>query len=224
VNRGQRVLIVDDHPVVRHGLLAMLDGEPWVDEVFEAGTAAGAVTTAVADKVTIVVMDVALPDGDGVDAARRIVLARPQVQILILSMIDDQDVVARALRAGAHGYLLKDADPDAVVDALRVVASGGVVLGPRIGSAAIGQLQRVRAELPAPFDRLTARERDILNCLAAGETNARIARRLGLSDKTVRNQVSGVFAKLGVNDRVRAALFARDAGFGQTRQVSTHAD
>lgn len=214
---AQRVLIVDDHPVVRRGLQAMLDDEPWVDEVFEAETAAGAVTTAVAAEATVVAMDVTLPDGDGIDAARRIVLARPQTRILMLTMTDDQDVVARALRAGAHGYLLKDADPDAIVDALRVVAGGGVVLGRGIGSSMLGQLQRAPVELPAPLDRLTARERDILSCLAAGESNARIARRLNLSEKTVRNQLSNVFAKLGVNDRVRAALIARDAGLGPGR-------
>ncbi|MFY1696703.1 response regulator [Solwaraspora sp. WMMA2101] len=223
-----RVLIVDDHPVVRRGLRAMLDGEPWVARVLEAASCADALATVAHEQVTVVAMDIALPDGDGVQAAARILRHRPGTAVLMLTMADDDALVARALQAGARGYLLKDTDPDVVVDALRTVAAGGLVLGPGVrltgladpapaglpgltGRSPAGSAGSA-ARLPSPLHQLTAREREILRHIAAGEGNAQIARRFGVSDKTVRNQVSAVFAKLGVSDRVQAALLARDAG------------
>lgn len=211
---GGRILIVDDHPVVRRGLRTMLEGESWVSDVFEAATTAEALTSAVTNQVQVIAMDVALPDGDGVDATQRIMQSCPDVKVLMLTMANDEEIVARALRAGARGYVLKDTDPDAVIDALRTVAQGGVVLGPGIGTSVLTTLQRGPVELPAPFNQLTSRERDILGRLALGDTNARIARHFGLSEKTVRNQLSAIFAKLGVADRVQAALLARDVGLG----------
>jgi DNA-binding NarL/FixJ family response regulator len=157
-------------------------------------------------------MDLGLPDGDGVEATRRILQARPAVKILIVTMVADEDAVSKALRAGARGYILKGTDPDTLVDALCTVANGGVVLGPEVGPTLLATLQGAHAELPPPLNLLTPRERDILCRLAAGDTNPQIARRLGLSDKTVRNQLSVVFTKLGVAGRVQAALLARDAG------------
>jgi DNA-binding NarL/FixJ family response regulator len=208
----RRVLIVDDHPVVRRGLRTMLEGEAWVAEVVEAATVAEALQEATSRQVQVVAMDVTLPDGDGIEATRRILRACPDATVLMLTMADDEDVVARALRAGARGYVLKDTDPDTVIYALRTVAAGGVVLGPRIGPAVLATLEHAPTDLPPPSDQLTARERDILARLAAGASNARIAQHLGLSEKTVRNQMSSVFTKLGVADRVQAALLARDAG------------
>ena len=213
-----RVLIVDDHPVVRRGLRTMLEGEPWVAQVSEAATVAEAIKEAVTQQVDVVAMDVALPDGDGVDATRRILRARPEVAVLVLTMADDEEVVARAIDAGARGYLLKDTDPETVIDSLRTVAAGGVVLGPRIGPAVImagASRGRQPARLPPPLDRLTPREHEILTLLAAGESNARISRHLGLSEKTVRNQLSHVFSKLNVADRVQAALLARRMGIAE---------
>jgi DNA-binding NarL/FixJ family response regulator len=168
--------------------------------------------------VDVVAMDVALPDGDGIEATRRILRARPEVLVLVLTMADDEDVVARAIEAGARGYLLKDTDPETVIDALRTVANGGVVLGPRIGPAAIMAVTsraRQPARLPPPLDQLTPREYEILSLLAAGQSNARIARHLSLSEKTVRNQLSNVFSKLNVADRVQAALLARRMGVAE---------
>ncbi|SFF37125.1 DNA-binding response regulator, NarL/FixJ family, contains REC and HTH domains [Actinoplanes philippinensis] len=208
----QRVLVVDDHPVVRRGLRAMLEGEPWVATVTEAATVAEAVREAAVHPVHVVAMDVVLPDGDGIDAAGRILRAAPGTRMLILTMDDDESVVERALRAGAHGFLLKDTDPEVVVDSLRTVAAGGVVLGPRTAGALLTGLRTAPARIPAPFDRLSEREREVVVRLTAGDSNAQIARRLGLSEKTVRNQLSAIFAKLGVTDRVRVALLARDAG------------
>jgi two-component system, NarL family, nitrate/nitrite response regulator NarL len=211
IERG-RVLIVDDHPVVRRGLRTMLTGEPWVEAVVEAASVTEALSEAVMQRVRVVAMDVTLPDGDGVEATRRLVRANPDVKVLVLTMAEDEDTVARALRAGALGYVLKDTDPDTIVDALRTVAGGGIALGPQIGPKLLTTIRRSPPELPAPFDQLTRREMDILLRLAAGDSNARIARRLGVTEKTVRNQLSSVFAKLRVADRVQAALLARDAG------------
>ncbi|GIJ27447.1 DNA-binding response regulator [Micromonospora qiuiae] len=216
-----RVLIVDDHPVVRRGLRTMLEGESWVAEVMEAASCAEAVAAVAHGQVTVVAMDIALPDGDGVQATGQILRHRPEIRVLMLTMADEEELVARALRIGARGYLLKDTDPDLVVDALRTVAGGGLVLGPGIGVAGLGRAQpTAAASLPPPFDRLTPRERDILGHLAAGEDNAQIARRFGLSTKTIRNQVSAILGKLGVSDRVQAALLARNAGICATTKTS----
>jgi two-component system nitrate/nitrite response regulator NarL len=211
MNQTWRVLIVDDHPVVRRGLRLMLEAEAWVEEVVEAPTVAAAVKEATTTPVRVVAMDVVLPDGDGVEATRRILQARPDTRVLMLSMTGDEDVVSRALQAGAHGYVLKDQDPDDLVNALRTVAAGGVVLGPKIGPRLLTDLRRGPATLPPPFDQLTERERTIVARLGAGDNNARIARELGLNEKTVRNYLSTIFTKLGVTDRVQAALLARDA-------------
>ncbi|KUL31711.1 response regulator transcription factor [Actinoplanes awajinensis] len=209
---GRRVLVVDDHPVVRRGLRAMLESESWVATVTEAATVAEAVRAATVGPVHLIAMDVGLPDGDGIDAAGRILRAAPGTRVLILTMDDDESVVDRALRAGAHGFLLKDTDPELVVDSLRTVAGGGVVLGPRTAGALLTGMRAAPARVPAPFDRLSEREREVVTRLTAGESNAQIARRLGLSEKTVRNQLSLIFSKLGVTDRLRVALLARDAG------------
>lgn len=209
---GRRVLIVDDHPVVRRGLRAMLETETWVRDVREAATVAEAIRAASDGNVDVIAMDVVLPDGDGIDATQRILLGHPDVRVLVLTMSDDEQTVARALRAGATGYVLKDTTPDTVIDALRTVAGGGVVLGPRIGLTMLTSVRRTPPPLPPPLDQLTARERTLLARLALGDSNAQIARHLGLGEKTVRNQLSIVFSKLGVVDRVQAALLAQRAG------------
>jgi len=207
-----RVLIVDDHPVVRRGLRAMLEDEEWVASVAEAATVDEAVRAAVSTKAQVVAMDINLPDGDGIEATRRIVSLCPGVRVLIVTLYDDKDRVARALKAGARGYVLKDTEPDTIVDALRTVADGGVVLGPKVGPEVLTTLQGTPAQLPPPFDKLTAQERKILAGLVRGATNAEIGRGMGLNEKTVRNYLTAVFEKLGVDSRVQAALRARDAG------------
>jgi DNA-binding NarL/FixJ family response regulator len=208
----RRILIVDDHPVVRRGLRAMLEGEPWVEAVLEASTVAEAVREAVTGKVNVIAMDVTLPDGDGIDATRQILRRRPDAYVLIITWANDEDLVARALQAGARGYVLKDTDPDIVVDALRTVAGGSLVMGPKIGAALVTGAQRSPADPPAPFDQLTTREMDIVALLVDGESNAGIAKRLNVTEKTVRNQLSTVFSKLNVSDRTQAALLAQRNG------------
>ena len=210
---GKRELVVDDHPVVRRGLRAMLESETWVAEVLEASTVADAVREAVAGRADVVAMDFALPDGDGIEATRRILAARPATRIVMLTMTDDHDVVLKALHAGAAGFVVKDDDPDVVIDALRTAGNGGVVLGPSITATVLSGISRGTArELPAPFDRLTPREREIVAHLLTGESNAEIARHLTVSEKTIRNQLTAVSAKLGVTDRTQAVIRARDVG------------
>ncbi len=190
----------------------MLEGQPWVADIAEAQTAAEAVRIALTWQANVVVMDIQLPDGNGIDATRRILEALPQARVLMLTMSDDESTVLSALRAGAHGYVHKDSPPDMLMDALRTVAGGGVVLGPTIGKQVFVMLRRTPAQLPPPLNTLTGREREILVRLAAGEDNVHIARGIGLSEKTVRNQLSLIYTKLGVSDRVQAALMARDGG------------
>ncbi|WIM93592.1 response regulator transcription factor [Actinoplanes oblitus] len=212
-----RVLVVDDHPIMRRGLRAILEAESWVTEVLEAATVAGALRGVTGGEVDVVALDIALPDGDGIEAVHRITRVSPVTRVLMLTMSDDEDLVARALRVGAHGYVLKDTDPGAVVDALRAVASGGFVLGPNVGGSLLSGVRPRPAPLPAPFDALSARELDLLAGLAAGDSYAEIARRLGLREKTVRNRASQLFTRLAVADRVQAALLARDAGITAAR-------
>jgi DNA-binding NarL/FixJ family response regulator len=205
VTPSWRVLVVDDHPVLRRGLRAMLEAEPWVTAVAEAASAAEAVTAAA--EADLVVMDVGLPDGSGVDVTGCLLAAHPGLPVLVLTVDGDAATVAAALAAGARGFVLKDSEPDLVLDAVRAVRAGGLVLGPRVSAA--GPAAR---RPPPPFDRLTERERTVLARLVAGESNARIARHLGLSEKTVRNGLSTMFVKLGVRDRVGAILLAHQAG------------
>jgi DNA-binding NarL/FixJ family response regulator len=207
-----RVLVVDDHPLFRRGLRAMLVHEPWVAAVLEAATVEEALRCVVAEDVDVVAMDIRLPDGDGVETTARIARLRPAVAVLLLTMVDDEDLVVRGLRAGARGYLLKESDPDVVVEALHTVAGGGLVLGPRVAASVLAALRTPPRSLPPPFDLLTPREREVVAHLAAGRGNVEIARALGVSDKTIRNTVSAILTKLQVPDRVRAALLARDAG------------
>jgi two-component system, NarL family, nitrate/nitrite response regulator NarL len=205
------VLIVDDHPIVRRGLAMVLSVEPWVRAVHEVATAADAVREAVLHAVDLVAMDLRLRDGDGVDATRRILAARPQTIVVVVTMVADDAEVARALEAGARGYLLKTSPPEELCAALALAAGGGIVLGSGLGPRVLGSAGASGA-LPPPFDRLTPRERELAQHLARGEPNLRIARALGVSEKTVRNQISALLVKLGVPDRVAAVLLAREAG------------
>jgi two-component system nitrate/nitrite response regulator NarL len=212
VTGGHRVLLVDDHPVFLRGLRAILEQQDWVGHLYEADTVAEAVRVVREHPVTVVAMDVALPDSDGIEATRRVLEIRPALNVLMLTMLDDEEVVFRALHAGAHGYARKDISPDRLVQALATVADGGVVLGPSVGAGVLAGVRRGPAVLPSPFDRLSDRERRLLYRMATGDNNARIAHRLGLAEKTIRNQVSELFDKLGVHDRVQAVLLVQERG------------
>lgn len=203
------VLLVDDHPVVRRGLAAMLTGEPWITRLIEAGTVADALRIAVLEKPDAAVVDLGLPDGDGVSLIRRLRHAVPGCAVLVLTMTQDDATVQACLAAGATGYLLKESAPDALLPALRTVLDGGLVLGPQVVTSA---LSGVRRTVPPPFDLLSPRELQHVGLLAAGLSGAQIADVLNVTEKTVRNQMAAILAKLGIADRVRVALLARDAG------------
>lgn len=214
------VLVVDDHPIFRHGLASVLILEPWVGAVHEAADTEAAVRTAVTEPVDVVSMDLRLTtsagDGDppdGLQATRQLLRVRPQAAVLVLTMVLDESLVAEALAIGARGYLLKSAAPADVVEALHLVARGGVVLGAGVGPSA---LRRSAGDSwPAPFDALTDRERQLTQLVSQGCSNALIARTLAISDKTVRNQLSGLLVRLAVPDRVAVALLARERGLPQ---------
>lgn len=189
---------------------ALLRAETWIDRVVEAGTVAEARRVATLDRPAVAVVDLGLPDGDGTELVRDLAGIAPGCVALVMTMTEDAGTVRAALAAGAHGYLLKDADPGLVVAAVRTVAAGGRVLGPRVddGRAPVGAARRP----PPPFDALTPRELRLAMLLADGCTTRQIAETLSVSEKTVRNQVASVLAKLGVADRVQAALLARRVG------------
>jgi DNA-binding NarL/FixJ family response regulator len=212
-----RVLIVDDHPVFRAGLRALLALEDGIEVLGEVGTGADAVRVTLELQPDLVVMDLRMPDLDGVEATRQIVRESPHVAVLVLTMFDDDDSVFAAMRAGARGYVLKGSNQGEVVRAVQLVGSGGAMFGPAIAQRVIEYFSRPRPQGTAlVFPELTDREREILDLVAQGQSNPSIALRLGISDKTVRNHVSNIFNKLAVVDRAQAIVRAREAGLGGT--------
>lgn len=210
-----RVLAVDDHPLYREGLVTALATIPGVEVVGEAGDGREAVELAATLAPDVVVMDLKLPELNGIDATREIVARRPATAVLVLTMLEGDDSVFAAMRAGARGYLLKGADRKEIARALETVASGEIVFSSEIASRVLAWFAAGRDRVPAPFPELTEREREILDLVARGLTNPAIAARLVLSEKTVRNHVSNVFTKLHVADRSAAVARARDAGLGR---------
>jgi DNA-binding NarL/FixJ family response regulator len=217
---GVRVLIADDHPVFRGGLRALLTSTDQIEVVGEAATGDEAVTLAVELRPDVVVMDLHMPGGsNGVEATRELAARVDAVRVLILTMFEDDESVFAAMRAGASGYLLKDAEQDDVVRSIVAVARGGAVFGPSVAARMRAFFAEERG--PAtPFPQLTARETEVLDLLAGGHDNATIARRLGVAPKTVRNSVSTIFLKLHVADRPQAIIRARDAGLGRSSRAA----
>ena len=210
-----RVLLVDDHPLFLEGVRAALGSDPSIEIVGEAGDVAHAIEAAAATEPDVVLMDLGLPDGSGIDATRSVLAASPGTRVLVMTMSTDDDAVVAAMRAGARGYVVKGAGRGDLLDAVRTVAAGGAVFSPtvadRLGSFFSGLAAQPGREL---FPQLSEREREVLELMARGLDNRRIARELFLSDKTVRNHVSNVLAKLGVADRSEAIARARAAGLG----------
>lgn len=208
-----RAVVVDDHPVFRLGLTALLGSLPGIEVVGEAATVAEAMAIVAAVDPDVVLMDVDLPDGSGLSATRLLVTAERRV--VMLTMSEDDDTVAAALRAGARGYVVKGAPPNEIEQAVRAAASGAMVISQAVAGSLPGLLTARRASEPLPH--LTDREREVLDLLARGVDTSGVARRLGCSDKTVRNHVSNILTKLQVTSRAQAVAVARDAGLGSLR-------
>ena len=213
--RAVRVLVADDHLVVRRGIGALLASFEGVEVVAEASTGLEAVREATLTRPDVVVMDIRMPELDGVEATRRVCAAVPGIAVLVLTMFEDDETVLSAIRAGARGYLLKGAGQDEMLAAIRSVVAGQLVVGQAVAARLVGHL----GARPDPFPELTARERDILGLLAAGQGNATIAARLDLAPKTVANHVSAILTKLGVSDRGEAARLARDRGLAPSQDA-----
>jgi len=207
-----RVVLADDHPVFAQGLRAVLEAEDYIQVVAVAGTGRAAVEAALAEVPEVAVLDIAMPDGDGLWATARLREAGLPTRVLVLTMSDDAESVFAALRAGATGYTVKGAGPDEVVAAVRAVARGEAIFGRGVAARMLSHF--TRAATAGPFPQLTEREHEVLDLLARGFDNPAVARRLAVSGKTVRNHVSTIIAKLQVVDRTAAIIRARDAGLG----------
>ena len=210
-----RVLLVDDHPLFRDGVRAALAGAEDLEVVGEAEDVAGAVALAAELAPDVVLMDLGLPDGSGIDATRAILAATPSVRVLVMTMTSDDEAVVAAMRAGARGFVVKGSGRADLLRSVRSVADGQAVFGPDVADRLTAYFSSL-GSLPGrnAFPQLTEREREVLALMARGFDNRRIARELFLSDKTVRNHVSNVMAKLDAQDRAEAVLRARNAGLG----------
>ena len=208
-----RVVLADDHPVVRRGLAALLGTLRGVAVVGQAGTGADTLKEVALHHPDVVVMDLRMPTMDGVAATREISRHHPKVAVLVLTMFDEDALVAEALRAGARGYLLKGADQDEIERAIRAVAAGDVIFTAAVAAHVLGRM--TTESEPAVLTGLSKREREVLDAIATGASNAVIAARLGLAPKTVQNHISAIFVKLSVATRAQAIVIAKDAGLGQ---------
>jgi DNA-binding NarL/FixJ family response regulator len=210
-----RVLIADDHQLFRDGLKALLLTAPDTEILGEAATGKEAIRLAAESQPDVILMDLQMPDMDGIEATRHIVRTNPRINVLMVTMFEDDSSVFAAMRAGARGYVLKGAKHDEMLRAIRAVSSGEAIFSPSIAARLMSFFAASRSVIPEQaFPDLTDRERDVLNLIARGESNADIARALTISVKTVRNHVSNIFGKLQVADRAQAAIRAREAGLG----------
>jgi DNA-binding NarL/FixJ family response regulator len=205
--RTARVLIADDQTLFRSGLARLLAEDPRIDLVGQAADGIEAVKKAAALKPDVVLMDLKMPGQDGIEATAKIVAAQPDVKVLVLSTFDADSYVLQALRAGASGYVLKDAEPAAIASSIMAVLSGERVMAGAVANRVLDML--TGASTPKEFyDGLTAREIEILKLMAMGQANKQIAFNLKISEKTVRNHISHIYEKLQIYDRVQAVIYA----------------
>jgi DNA-binding NarL/FixJ family response regulator len=208
-----RILIVDDHPLFRRGMLGLLESLPGMEVVGEATTGEEAIALASDLAPDGIVMDLQMPGGTGIVATRAILNASPHIRILMVTLYDDNESVFTAIRAGARGYVLKDAGAEEIARAIRAVGRGEAIFSPAIANRLIDFFATPHSSVPKDlFPALTDREREILSLIAQGKTNTEMAQLLSLSVKTVQNYVSNVYSKLQVADRAQAIIRAREAG------------
>jgi DNA-binding NarL/FixJ family response regulator len=211
-----RILIAEDHPLFRKGMISLLSSVPDFELVGEAATGEEAVARAAELQPDVVLMDLQMPEVNGIEATRSILQESPSVRVLVVTLFEDEDSVFMALRAGARGYVLKDADEEEMVLSIRAVGKGEAIFSPAVAERVLAYFAASPpgGVPPQAFPTLTDREREILHLLAQGHPNPSIARQLSLSTKTVGNYVSNIFTKLQVADRAQAIIRARDAGLG----------
>ncbi len=208
-----RVLIADDHPLFRKGMRALLTAMPGTEVVGEATTGQEAIELAAELQPDVILMDLQMPGINGIEATRQILHTSPHIRILVVTLFEDDASIFTALRAGARGYILKDAKEEEMLRAIRAVGSGEAIFSPAIARRLMDFFAAPRPAAPKEiFPTLTEREREILQMIARGRTNNDIAKELALSSKTVGNYVSNIFSKLQVADRAQAIIRARDAG------------
>ena len=211
-----RILVADDHTVFREGLLAVLGREPGMEVVGEAATGREVLERAAELMPDVILMDIQMPHVNGIEATRRILETNPHVGVVVLTMFEDDDSVFSAMRAGARGYVLKVAEPAEIVKVVRAVAVGEAYFGSEIARRLMDFFSAPKPASPEEtFPELSAREVEILDLIAHGHSNAKIAGRLFLSPKTVGNHISHIFTKLQVADRAHAIIRAREAGLGR---------
>ncbi|WP_308797332.1 response regulator transcription factor [Agromyces silvae] len=214
------VVVVDDHPLFRRGIISLLDTLEHVRVVGDAATVDEAIDLVDATEPDVVLMDLDLGDGSGIDATKAVVKKHPSVAVLVLTMLGDDHSLFAAMRAGARGYLLKIASPREVERAIHAVADGEVLFGADVARRAMAFLGGASPDqAPKPFPELTDRETEVLDLVARGLDNGSIARTLVLTNKTVRNYVYGIITKLGAPDRSALIVIAREAGFGAPRSA-----
>ncbi len=202
-----RVAIADDHRVVRVGLEQLLATFDDVERIGSADGGEAAVTLCQAERPDVLLLDLSMPDLDGVEVTRRLADAAPEVRIVVFTSFSDRERIVQALDAGAIGYLLKDAEPDEIHAAIRAAARGEAPLAPKAAAALLAERGS-----RSPAVELTAREREVLALVVAGLANKQIARRLGISEKTVKGHLTNLFTRIGVTDRTQAALWAERTG------------
>jgi len=209
------ILIVDDQTITRSGLRTLLESQPGLKVIGEAVNGVEAVDMALTLQPDVILMDLKMPGMNGIEATRRIHRVSPHIGILVVTIFEDDTSVFPAIRAGAKGYLLKDADEAELLRAIHTVARGGAIFSPGIAAHVLRYLTEAPTEVPQDiFDELTRREHEILDLLAQGYNNSEIAERLGLSPKTISNNISNVLAKLHIVDRAKLMLVALQAGLG----------
>jgi DNA-binding NarL/FixJ family response regulator len=208
-----RVLVADDQSMVRAGFRMLLAGEPDIEVVAEAGNGLDAVRQAARFEPTVVLMDIRMPELDGLEATRRILAADRRARILILTTFDLDEYIYEALHAGASGFVLKDDPPEQLIAAVRTVAAGDALLSPTVTRRVIREFTRIpRVPAPKGLDELTARELEIFRLIAGGLSNAEIGQRLYISETTVKTHITHLFQKLDLRDRVQAVVLAYETG------------